>query len=82
MEDRVYHIYRIFSENGLAGAQMLNEITSSTAVLDIGDTYILNKKVYYVTQRTALNFSGIFAHLYIFEYDEELTKSFIEMGII
>lgn len=77
-----YHIYRERTPTGLKGAQILNGISSDKAVLDEGDTYIHQGKVYIVIARTALNFSGLFAHLYVWEYDEETTRIFIEIGII
>lgn len=79
---RIFHIYREITQEGLKGAQVLNNIESPTAVLEEGDSYILSKKVYVVQVRTSLNFSGVFAHLYVWKYDEELTKIFGELGLL
>lgn len=79
----VFHIYRIQSDSlGLMGAQILNGVNSSTNIFRPGDTYILDCKVYEIKIVTALRFSGLLAHLYIFKYDPETTRQFVDIGII
>lgn len=79
---KVYHIYRERTEQGLRGAQILNGVESDQNIFRAGDTYIMDNKVYEILVVTALRFSGLVAHMYVWEYDPELTQEFIDLGII
>lgn len=79
---RIYHIYRERTDLGLKGAQILNGVESDQNIFRPGDTYIMDNKVYEILVVTALRFSGLVCHMYVWEYDPELTEEFIEIGII
>ena len=82
---QTYHIYRIYEEEGgLAGAQILNEIKSDQAVFGDGSRYIsqAHQVVYEITGVAGIGFSGLFAHMYIFEFDPEQTEFYRNIGIL
>ena len=82
---QTYHIYRIYDpDSGLAGAQIINDISSDRAVFGRGDSYIseIHQVAFEITAASGFGFSGTFAHLYIFEVDEEQTEFYVNIGIL